>query len=370
MTGFMVEEECIEVVVVSGATTLGHRTTDGELSEELAQAGFRVRLAQPAFRPLPRLLRRQPITDLYEAIVLARSARRAATTQRTVWVHGTTTATLFAPRFLLKRSALRFDALASENRRGKRNLVQRRLEQRALRYIPVLMPMRLQRAPELATRFPDKIVIPLPPVIASIRVRGNYERQGAVFYAGSPHKKGLDKAVVAWAASSEDRLSVVGLEADAALKYLTASGIPVPATVQFLGKLSPAAFRELLRKSLFALSASRYEDFGAAQLEALAAGCILISTPSDGPYEASNILRGVDSRLLAQSSEPHHLATAITYARGLDETRQESIRSASAVVLRDYSLTEFRLRTRGPIADAIKAIAIPPGAVRTHDSSH
>jgi hypothetical protein len=44
--------------------------------------------------------------------------------------------------------------------------------------------------------------------------------------------------------------------------------------------------------------APRREDYGLAQLEALAAGCMLVSTPAPGPYVALEIARSLDARLV------------------------------------------------------------------------
>jgi hypothetical protein len=44
--------------------------------------------------------------------------------------------------------------------------------------------------------------------------------------------------------------------------------------------------------------APRREDYGLAQLEALADGCMLASTPAPGPYAALPIARTLDPRLV------------------------------------------------------------------------
>jgi hypothetical protein len=47
------------------------------------------------------------------------------------------------------------------------------------------------------------------------------------------------------------------------------------------------------------VSAPRREDYGIAQLEALADGCQLVSTPAPGPYAALPIARELDPRLVS-----------------------------------------------------------------------
>jgi len=44
--------------------------------------------------------------------------------------------------------------------------------------------------------------------------------------------------------------------------------------------------------------APRREDYGIAQLEALADGCMLVTTPAPGPYAALTIARELDARLV------------------------------------------------------------------------
>ena len=48
-----------------------------------------------------------------------------------------------------------------------------------------------------------------------------------------------------------------------------------------------------------ALAAPRREDYGLAQLEALADGALLVTTPAPGPYAALPIARGLDERLVS-----------------------------------------------------------------------
>jgi hypothetical protein len=44
--------------------------------------------------------------------------------------------------------------------------------------------------------------------------------------------------------------------------------------------------------------APRREDYGLAQLEALADGCMLVTSPAPGPYAALPIARALDARLV------------------------------------------------------------------------
>jgi hypothetical protein len=52
------------------------------------------------------------------------------------------------------------------------------------------------------------------------------------------------------------------------------------------------------------VTAPRREDYGVAQLEALADGCLLVTTPAPGPYAALPLAGGLDPRLVADDLVP------------------------------------------------------------------
>jgi glycosyltransferase involved in cell wall biosynthesis len=65
-----------------------------------------------------------------------------------------------------------------------------------------------------------------------------------------------------------------------------------------VGRLSHEDYRALVRRARVFVCAPRREDYGIAQLEALADGCMLVSTPAPGPYVALPIARTLDDRLV------------------------------------------------------------------------
>jgi glycosyltransferase involved in cell wall biosynthesis len=73
----------------------------------------------------------------------------------------------------------------------------------------------------------------------------------------------------------------------------------------------PEEFRSLLRSSRVYVTAPRREDYGLVQLEALADGCVVVTTPAPGPYAALPLLRELDPRLVV---EPDGLARALRIA--------------------------------------------------------
>jgi hypothetical protein len=119
----------------------------------------------------------------------------------------------------------------------------------------------------------------------------------ALVYAGDPVKRRLALVLDAWARArrGEETLVVAGTNAP--------SGPPV-AGVRFAGKLAPDAYRALLRRARVFVAAPLREDYGIAPLEALADGCMLVTTPSPGPYPALDLARALDARLVGEDLAP------------------------------------------------------------------
>ncbi len=101
--------------------------------------------------------------------------------------------------------------------------------------------------------------------------------------------------------------------AGASARDLERAGISITADegVHVHGELSPEHYRALLRRARVFACAPRREDYGIAQLEALADGCLLVSTPSPGPYAALPIARRLDERLVGEDLAAA-LAAALT----------------------------------------------------------
>ena len=119
----------------------------------------------------------------------------------------------------------------------------------------------------------------------------------AITYGANPEKKGLDRVLAAWAAARRpgEELVVAGLDR------------PSAEGVRYTGMLPRAEYRALLRRARVFVCAPRREDYGIAQLEALADGCMLVTTPSPGPYAALPLARALDPRLVGGVAEgdPH-----------------------------------------------------------------
>jgi hypothetical protein len=70
--------------------------------------------------------------------------------------------------------------------------------------------------------------------------------------------------------------------------------------VRLLEPLSNEQYRAHVRRARVFVCAPRREDYGIAQLEALADGCVLVTTPGAGPYPARAIARELDPRCVSE----------------------------------------------------------------------
>jgi glycosyltransferase involved in cell wall biosynthesis len=299
----MAAKPAVDVLIVSLGSTGGLRAADTELAQSLRRAGVSATVAQAT--PPPRM-RTLALTDLGWAL----AARRAGSAEldrlrpRAV-IYSSTTAALLWPR----PGAIRFDAPSAGNRRGRNGLWQRPLERRRLRQTPLLLPWSesgLLEAPAPAHRGDRALVLPVP-----VEPSGPAEPVrdiAAITYAANPSKKGLDRVLEAWrglraewAQEHPEERSDELLIAGASAAELEGAGLPAAGEqgVRVLGMLPTEEYRELLRRARVFVCAPRREDYGIAQLEALADGCLLVSTPAPGPYAALPIARELDRRLVS-----------------------------------------------------------------------
>jgi hypothetical protein len=296
----------VDVLIVSLGSTEGLRTADAELHDSLARAGARVAVVRA--RP-PARTRTLMLTDLawaWEA--RAAAARVLAQLERSpprAIVYSSTTAALLWPR----PGAIRFDATAADNRPGRHGLWQRPLERRRLGQAPLLLPWSeggLREAPQSARLGDRALVLPVP--VERSGPPGPERDIAAITYAANPAKKGLDRVLAAWrgvrgelAPGGSNELVVAG----ASVKELELAGFHVGAEsgVRVVGALASAEYRALVRRARVFVCAPRREDYGIAQLEALADGCVLVTTPAPGPYAALPIARALDPRLVSDALE-------------------------------------------------------------------
>src|SRR5215210_7205881 len=271
-----------DVLLVSLGGTAGLREADAELAASLRRAGASVEVA--AARPV-----REWRTMALIELAWARSARRAAReagAARAV-VYSSTTAALLAPR----PGAVRFDAPAAGNRPGRHGLWQRPVERRRLAAARLRVPWSEGGLAEAPEPHGEAIVVPVP--VAPSGPGAAVRDFAAITYGANPEKKGLDRVLAAWAAARRpgEELVVAGVDG------------PARDGVRFAGMLPREEYRALLRRAHAFVCAPRREDYGIAQLEALADGCRLVTTPSPGPYAALPLARALDPRLVGGVAE-------------------------------------------------------------------
>jgi hypothetical protein len=293
-----------DVLLVSLGSTTGLRASDEAFAELLRSGGATVEVARAEPQ---RQVRTLALTDLLWARASAAAARSAlAAQQPRAVVYSSVTAALLWPQ----PGAIRFDASSAENRPGHDGIWQRPMERRRLAEAPLLIPTSAAALAASPAAGADAVVVPIP-VAASAAARPPAEREiAAITYASDPEKKGLGRVLAAWAQArrGDERLVVAGLDA---------SRVPNPDDgVELVGKLDPEQYRDLLGRSKLFLCAPRREDYGIAQLEALADGCQLVTTEALGGYEALALARELDARLVGDD-----LASAIRTA--LDNPRPD-----------------------------------------------
>ncbi len=268
-----------DVLLVSLGGTAGLREADEELAASLARAGARVALTRA------RRVREWRTLALIE-LAWARAARRAAVEgiaahRPRAILYSSTTAALLAPA----PGAIRFDAPAAGNRPGRHGIWQRRLERRRLAAARLLVPWSEGALAEAPLPHGEAVVVPVPVAASG---SGAERDVAAVTYGANPVKKGLDRVLAAWRTARRpgEELVVAGLD-----------GRAEPG-VRYAGMLARGEYRALLRRARAFVTAPRREDYGIAQLEALADGCVLVTTRAPGPYAALPLARELDARLV------------------------------------------------------------------------
>lgn len=331
-----------DVLFVSLGSTPGLRAVDDALAASMRRAGARVVLVRPSAPPAVRTMAG---TDLMWALAARRVARDALRTHRPRSVlYGSMGAALLWPT----PGAIRIDAAMAANRPGHHGAWQRPRERMLLRRCPLLVPQSAEALAETPVPRPAAIVVP-PPIDPGPEPLPWAERDvAAVTYASDPRKKGLDRVLAAWAQArrGDEQLVVCGAPPGAVPRLMPG--------VQDVGSLDRDAFAALLRRARTFVTAPRREDHGLVQLEALAAGCRLVTTPASGAYVALTIARAVGSRwVVDDADDPRSLARAIRDA--LERGPGEDTANARARVTERYSSSSV---------DAVVASELLPALLR------
>ncbi len=323
----------VDVLLVALGSTAGLRAAEAELAASLRRAGATVEIAAP--RP-PREVRTLALTDLAWARAARRAAIEGAAAHRPrAVVYSTMGAALLWP----VPGAIRYDAPAAANRSGRHGLWQRRVERRRLQEATLLVPQTEMTLSETPTPRADAVVVPIPVEPSGDLLPWAHRDIAAITYAANPGKKGLDRVLAAWAAVRREgeELMVCGTDS-----------VPRADGVVATGSLAPGAYRTLLRRARVFVTAPRREDYGVAQLEALADGCRLVTTAAPGPYVALPLARTLDARSVACDASAVALGRAVRW--GLDSGDEGyAARARSALV-------PFR---RGAVDEVVSSELLP-----------
>jgi glycosyltransferase involved in cell wall biosynthesis len=319
-----------DVAIVSLGTTIGLRRADDALAELVREAGAECVVFPVAPERYRRLRRGMLLTDLVEAYA---ARRTAAQVRARAIVYSSVTAVLLQQPS--RPYAVRFDSPAALNRPGWGGRWQRRRETAVLSSARLLLPWSEAAARAARTRtgaLGPYVVLP-PPVEEGPVAR---ERDlDAVAYAGNPEKRGLELLCDAWAvaAPAGARLVVGGLDPPTATEYLRRRGVLPPDTVDWVGTMPHEGWLDLVSRARVFVNASRQEEWGLAQMEALAAGTPLVTVPSLGPNEALPLARRLAPSLVASGRSAGALATAVLHGLALTpEARTEYARQASLLL--------------------------------------
>ncbi len=272
-----------DVLVVSVGSTAGWRAGARELVASLSRAGARVETATAG--PVPRV-RTFALTDFVEARAARRAAREGIAVGRPrAVIYCSMTAALLWP----EPGAVWLDSVAAENRPGRHGVWQRVVERRRLAQAPLVLALSERSLAPLKGPHAEVVVLPVPvepsgPASAPRDI-------AAITYAGDPQKRRLAHVLAAWSRARRDGETLLVTGTD---RLEPVEG------VELAGRLGPPEYRALLRRARVFVAAPRREDYGIAPLEALADGCMLVTTPAPGPYPALDLARKLDARLVDQ----------------------------------------------------------------------
>jgi hypothetical protein len=329
-----------DIALVSLGTTPGLRRADAVLAELLREAGASCDVVGVRIGAAGKLRRHVAVTDLVEALAARRAARRV---KAGATIYSTVTAAL------LQRPAgpyaVRFDAPAALNRPGASGSWQRRRERHALGGARVLLPW--GRTAPVPVEGPE--VVPLPVPVEEVAAASERDVD-AVTYAGWPWKRALETVCEAWpqAAPAGARLIVGGCDRAKGLAWLRRCGVREPDGIEWLGPLPREDWLGIVARARVMVNASRREEHGLTQLEALAAGAALVTVPSPGAYEALPLARELAPELVADDASATALAAVLRAGLAMDggelDAYGERARALLAPYRRDAVLATVRER--------------------------
>ncbi len=330
-----------DIVLVSLGTTMGLREADAALARQITAAGATCRVVRATMGASGALRRRMALTDVIEGL----AARRAARSVAGAVIYSSVTAALLQPARV--PAAVRFDATAALNRPGPGGAWQRRRERSVFARASLLLPWseEAQRSALAAASPPAPASVVLPPPVPF----GPARRIGGpdvVAYAGDPLKRGIDLLYEAWRTARPEggRLAVAGLEPGEAMRRLARAGVSEPPGVEWMGEVPRERWLATVASARVFVNASRHEDWGLAQMEALSAGTPLVTVPSSGANVALPLAAALAPDLVASERSPPALIRALRAGLALDYAARERYAAAAQRLLEPYRDEGLRRR--------------------------
>ena len=359
----------MDLLYVATGTTAGLQRSDSAFVTAVRELGLEVVSVSSDFNLPPRVRRivwRSLLAiDVFESASLALATRRSLRVYDPLAiVYGTSHAALLQFHLCRRPTAIRFDTPAQLSRRGVLFGAEHVLERRRFRAARILLPVGTELDAAVAAYIrPFAATVPLPIPISTPSSTPTPSRSPSVVaYTANPEKKGLALIIQAWTRVDPrgHRLLITGLDRAAARAYLTTMGMDLPPGVECVGRVSPEQHRGLTQQASVYLAASRYEDYGIAQLEALADGALLVTTRSPGPYAALALAERLDPTLVATHVEPAPLADALSTALSYSDSQREAYQQRAAAMMAGHTAAELSRRLREFVLPALLGTASPP----------
>jgi glycosyltransferase involved in cell wall biosynthesis len=330
----------VDIAIVSLGTTMGWRRGDEALAEHVEAAGVTCELRPMQLGLARHLQRSMALTDVVQGLAARRTAHGVKA--RAV-IYSSITAALLQP--LRRPHAIRFDTIAALSRPGVGGTWQRRRERSILGRADLLLPWS-ETAEQVALRqaMPARPASIVLPCVVDVAAEAAPDAPVAIAYAANPEKRGLDVLCDAWAAGAPEgaRLVVGGIDREDALRWLAHHGVSEPSGVEFAGAVPRDRWTALVAGSRVYVSAARYEDWGVAQMEALAAGTPLVTVPTPGPNAALPLARRLAPELVADDSSVAALAESLRRGLAMGDAAREAYAVGARRLLEPYSDAALR----------------------------
>jgi glycosyltransferase involved in cell wall biosynthesis len=363
----------MRVLLLSPAGTGGWRANEAALAAALVRLGHEAEVVPVEPGSLQRVRR---VWALGAPLVAQRARRallralEAGTPDLVIAVNPTSA--LLLPWGRLERLgipvAIRIDCPAGSQYPGAHHAAHRRLEAKALRRAHMALTMGPRSTASVAPLARRTAEVPFgirvdPSAKPAVAPQGSGTT--VVAYAGQPYIKGLDVIARAWEALGATRgraeLVVTGVEEGAGRNFLRIQRIAEPTGLRWGGSLPREEYEELMASASAFVSASRLEGHGIAQLEALAAGVPLVTTPSFGAYEAEPIARELAPELCTSSADAAELGGALSRALSLSPQARTDYAARAAELLQPYAAE----RVDPALAEALSSLGPSDPAERS-----